>query len=432
MRYELIWGRNFIPDSGKLLHISTPSASPTVRIDAGFVAGDEVSSHYDPMISKLIVSGPTRLAALHKLRAALEAYEIAGPVTNIEFLKKLCMSPDFIAGDVETGYIPKHHDELFTRITTPPEVFAQAALGVILEERLQMPSAPLFILPTSMVGFGSGFQVRELSLVVDYADGKESPSPTRVVIRQTAPSLFDITVAETTYPNVTTEYDPAVKTLTSFFPHARLDARFMRADSGLTLFQRGRQHRLRLAAPKWAEKALGTKDAANSVVAPMPCKVLRVEVSEGERVKRDQPLVVIESMKMETVIRSPSDGVIKRIVHRKGVSGACSILIIRMGKLTSTDVDIGPVQGWHRACRVRRRHERLMEMKQTGKACSMRVDFPLRCEGKTGRKGQIVWRCCKIHSKSRQDAACIPVGSQSTHVHDSSGSFLPRISILTR
>jgi 3-methylcrotonyl-CoA carboxylase alpha subunit len=54
------------------------------------------------------------------------------------------------------------------------------------------------------------------------------------------------------------------------------------------------------------------------VLAPMPCKVLRVEVKEGQTVKRDQPLVVIESMKMETVIRSPVDGVVKRVVHGKG------------------------------------------------------------------------------------------------------------------
>ena len=50
----------------------------------------------------------------------------------------------------------------------------------------------------------------------------------------------------------------------------------------------------------------------------MPCKVLRVEVAEGEAVAKDAPLVVIESMKMETVIRSPQDGKVKRVVHAAG------------------------------------------------------------------------------------------------------------------
>ena len=68
------------------------------------------------------------------------------------------------------------------------------------------------------------------------------------------------------------------------------------------------------------EKALGMKDVTNSVLAPMPCKILRVEVQAGDTVGKDQPLVVIESMKMETVIRSPQRGTIARVVHQKGVS----------------------------------------------------------------------------------------------------------------
>jgi len=66
------------------------------------------------------------------------------------------------------------------------------------------------------------------------------------------------------------------------------------------------------------EKALGIKDITNSVLAPMPCKVLRVMVSEGASVLRDQALVVIESMKMETTIRSPHDGIVSKVVHQQG------------------------------------------------------------------------------------------------------------------
>lgn len=55
------------------------------------------------------------------------------------------------------------------------------------------------------------------------------------------------------------------------------------------------------------------------MLAPMPCKVLRVEVHEGDMVAKDQVLVVIESMKMETVIRSPQAGRVKKVVHGQGV-----------------------------------------------------------------------------------------------------------------
>ena len=95
--------QNFMPDSGKLIHLKTPQISDSVRIDAGFVQGDTVSSAYDGMIAKLIVSGPTREVAIRKLHAALEDYEVVGLSTNIEFLKKICESAPFIKGDVETG-----------------------------------------------------------------------------------------------------------------------------------------------------------------------------------------------------------------------------------------------------------------------------------------------------------------------------------------
>jgi 3-methylcrotonyl-CoA carboxylase alpha subunit len=310
---------NFIPDSGLLLHLRTPKPTATVRIDAGFVAGDEVSSHYDPMIAKLIVQGPTREAAIQKLRAALEEYEVAGPITNIEFLKRMCVSPDFVAGDVETGYIEKHHDELFKTEPPAPEVYAQAALGLALQEISAARSDTFVGPPISAAGFGAGFQQREYNLIEVPANGKGDSTATPVQIRQTAPSKFDVKVGDEQYHDVISTLGTS-NSLSTFYPHTRLATTFIRDGDRLTLFQQGKQYRLQLAMPKWAEKALGIKDVTNSVLAPMPCKVLRVEVEEGDTVKKDQPLVVIESMKMETVIRSPHDGVIAKIVHRKGVS----------------------------------------------------------------------------------------------------------------
>jgi biotin carboxyl carrier protein len=116
--------------------------------------------------------------------------------------------------------------------------------------------------------------------------------------------------------------DPVSRVVTSFFGHTRLDTTVVQDAETDTIiaFQRGMQYRLGVPRAKWMEKALGMKDVANSVLAPMPCKVLRVEVQAGDVVEKDQPLVVIESMKMETVIRSPQRGTIARVVHQQGVS----------------------------------------------------------------------------------------------------------------
>lgn len=306
---------NFIPSTGKLLHLRTPAQTESVRIDAGFVQGDEVSAHYDPMIAKLIVSGPDRKSALQKMARALDEYEVAGPVTNIEFIKRMCNSEDFIEGSVETGYTQKHHDELFRKIEMPDEVWMQAAIGLYEAEQ----ASPGRTWPTQTIGFGNAPQPREVHLVETSSDPQVTNQPVSVRVLKTGTNTFSVSIGDTTQ-TITSTFHPATKVLHSFYPDTRLSTTLILdpETNALTLFQQGTLYRLHLATPKWAEKALGLKDVANSVLAPMPCKVLRVEVSEGDEVKKNQALVVIESMKMETVIRSPQDGRIRRVVHRAG------------------------------------------------------------------------------------------------------------------
>ncbi|KAM5453529.1 putative methylcrotonoyl-CoA carboxylase [Microsporum audouinii] len=308
--------QNFVPDSGKLIHVRTPQPTEDVRIDAGFVAGDEVSSHYDPMISKLIVRGADRTEALRNLSMALEQYEVAGPITNIEFLKRVCKSPDFVAGEVETGYIEKHREELFAKAPVEPELWAQVALSTFISgTSLSNPIGNT----GAGVGFSPGYQQRQFTFVEATAPNTPEATPATVQIHQTGPSSYDVTVNnEKTFSNVTASLSADGKALTSFFPHTRLDTTVIRDEDSITAFQHGRQYRLKVPRAKWMEKALGIKELANSVLAPMPCKILRVEVAEGAVVEKDQPLVVIESMKMETVIRSPIKGVVEKIVHKQG------------------------------------------------------------------------------------------------------------------
>ncbi|KAI9882988.1 MAG: hypothetical protein M1823_005262 [Watsoniomyces obsoletus] len=128
---------NFIPDSGRLIHVQTPKETEDVRIDAGFVQGDDVTAYYDPMISKLIVRGPTRQAALQRMSTALETYQVVGPKTNIDFLKRVCSHPEFIKGDVETSFIDKHREQLFAPRPASDEIFAQAALYLFLRQQQQ-------------------------------------------------------------------------------------------------------------------------------------------------------------------------------------------------------------------------------------------------------------------------------------------------------
>ncbi|KAL2161042.1 hypothetical protein VTH06DRAFT_8755 [Thermothelomyces fergusii] len=345
--------RGFFPDSGRLLHLVTPRTGPDVRIDAGFVEGDTVSEAYDGMIAKLIVRGRDRETAIRKLELALAEYEVAGLSTNIEFLKRLCRSRAFVDGDVETGFIEHRKDELFGPRHTADEVFAQAALGLLgsqIKPDVAAAAAAAAAGPHGgTLGFGEKglqstrkfvFSVRNDAAAAAAEESREA-EVVQVEVTQQGNALYGVSVARgdsqtpVVFGNVVSEASPAGATKTrvaSFFPAARIESTVVQdpaAPEKLTVFQLGEKTELTLVPPGWLDKALGRKEAVGSVVAPMPCKILRNEVVEGQTVEKGAPLVVIESMKMETVIRSPQNGVVKRLAHKEGdICKAGTVLVI--------------------------------------------------------------------------------------------------------
>lgn len=280
-----------MPDSGKLLHLRTPSISPTVRIDAGFIQGDTISSDYDGMIAKLIVSGHTRAVAIRNLYAALKDYEVVGLQTNIEFLKRVCQSPDFVQGDVETGYIQKHHDELFPEPETAPEVFVQAALALLLRET--SPANKI----AGPHGRTIGFSTTSESQMIFLPSGSNSSSdPVTVAVKSQDQNTFSVSVTgaglDQSFSNISCKPYSSPNAIMTYFPHTRIHTTLIQDGDELSVFQHGTKTQLKLARPGWFEKALGIKEVTNSVLAPMPCKVLKNEVKEGDEVAKDQALVV--------------------------------------------------------------------------------------------------------------------------------------------
>ena len=108
----------FLPQAGDLLRVEFPSG-PWVRVDAGVATGDAISTHYDPMIAKIVACGSTRELAWRRLARALDQTVVHGPVTNLGFLRELCARPDVLAGDFHTGsieatYMPEREARLET------------------------------------------------------------------------------------------------------------------------------------------------------------------------------------------------------------------------------------------------------------------------------------------------------------------------------
>ena len=106
--------KQYQPSPGVLTHVAFPDH---VRVDSGVVSGSEVSALYDPMIAKLIATGPTRAAALGQLREALEATQLHGIATNLDYLRHIVATEAFQQGRVWT-----HMLDTLTPPTTAIEV----------------------------------------------------------------------------------------------------------------------------------------------------------------------------------------------------------------------------------------------------------------------------------------------------------------------
>ena len=101
----------FLPSPGRIQRLVTPSG-PGVRDDGGAYPGAEVSSFYDPLVSKLCVWAPTRERAVARMRRALGEYIVTGIKTNLGFHERLFSHPAFVAGEYDTGFIERHKDDL--------------------------------------------------------------------------------------------------------------------------------------------------------------------------------------------------------------------------------------------------------------------------------------------------------------------------------
>ncbi len=113
---------NFMPSPGHLKYVKAPSG-PGIRDDSSIYSGYEVTSYYDPMLSKLVVWAESREAAIDKMASALREYIVLGVKTNIGFLIRVMNNEEFRQGKLDTGFIERHPELLI-----PGEVDIEPAL----------------------------------------------------------------------------------------------------------------------------------------------------------------------------------------------------------------------------------------------------------------------------------------------------------------
>jgi acetyl/propionyl-CoA carboxylase alpha subunit len=122
--------RNYLPQAGPLALYREP-VMPGVRIDSGFIEGDEVSVHYDPLLAKLIAHGETREAARQRALAALRDFPILGIRTNTPLLHTLLTHPRFITGDLDTHFLDVEYDALRAALSSEPSAEALAVADAV-------------------------------------------------------------------------------------------------------------------------------------------------------------------------------------------------------------------------------------------------------------------------------------------------------------
>jgi 3-methylcrotonyl-CoA carboxylase alpha subunit len=296
---------HMLPSIGTIARWSPPEG-PGVRVDAGVTTGSEVSVYYDPMLAKLIVFGSDRAHAIGRLTTALERFGIDGVRANVPLLLWIARNDAYRAGDTTTSFLAKHLDEsIFARGTLPREAALLCAAALLLDGRA----------PWRVARVGVPVRLQHDSTVVDYrADATATPGEWRI-----SGDAAGTLRARRAGNGVTAQFDGS-------------DFGGDVAESGgvFTVHYGGAAYELRFADPPSADAAAAHGGAGGDgrVTAPMPGKIVKIAVREGEEVAERALLIVLEAMKMEHRIEATVASTVKSVLVKEGdiVPGGASLV----------------------------------------------------------------------------------------------------------
>ena len=312
--------RGFLPATGTLHHLRMPAAvqfevgrgaqgePAAVRIDGGVGEGDAITPHYDPMIAKLIVWGEDRRAAIARMRQALTEVEVVGLATNADFLGRLMRCRSFVEADLDTALIEREAAALGpdTRPATAVEL-AMATAAVLQSEDDAIDPATRQD-PWSVA---DGFRIGPPALrALRFTQGETEHA---VILQHTATGLRLESAGSSV---LLTERRREGARLSACVDGRRIEVTAVLFDETLHLF--GPERTLQLGYRTLLDHAGEGVEEGGRLTAPMPGKVIALMVEAGSVVRRGQPLLVMEAMKMEHTLHAPADGVIDAVRYAVG------------------------------------------------------------------------------------------------------------------
>jgi len=306
---------DFMPATGTLEYLHAPTEGRHVRLDTGVLQGDEISVYYDPMIAKLIVWDENRERALARMAKALSEYHISGVTTNIPFLYNIVTSRAFVEAQLDTGFIEKNRESLF---------------HTSIAERMQdLPLASLFLL----------LRLEKASAARARSADPWSPWNTVNAWRLNEPGRhsgqltmngqdYDVPVEEIgTERNrrfrITVDNRSVIASgeLNGNELYADIDGHRRRVvvvphDGQFTLFSEKGAMQFALKQPDYGIKDEGT--GLDAFTAPMHGVIVELLVETGAEVKKGQPVIIMEAMKMEQTLFAPADGHVSEFYFQVG------------------------------------------------------------------------------------------------------------------
>ena len=300
--------QQFLPATGPLRTYRLPTSSSfsvsPVRVDSGVREGDEISPHYDSMIAKLIVWGPTREQALDRLDAALGELHITGLHTNVAFVRRIIRTASFEQAELDTALIEREHDALFSPAPLDPLLAVAGAVARLLSDE----SAALTADPWSQ---RDGWRLhgaarRPLALTLE-----GSPVPAWLTRQHGRPLLLQCGEHTALLEAKALGQDHFDITLAG----QRVTLSVYRHRDHFEVFAPTGHATLDLVDPL---AQASTAHASGRLTALMPGRVVALLVKVGDTVKLGDALAVTEAMKMEHTMTAPRDGVVSELLCAAG------------------------------------------------------------------------------------------------------------------
>ena len=288
--------QGFLPQTGTLRHLSFAQGED-IRIETGVTEGDDISSHYDPMIAKIIAKGPTREQALGTLKQALQNTHVAGVTTNLAYLRRAVGHVDFAKAKLTTKFLDIHQKDMAP--ASHPDIYPLAAACVLANRKQHATLDP----------WGNANLFRLNSFATETLRFKTASDPEALTLTHTSPNTFKAGKKEVKFKGTGNELNVTIDEK-SYLITAHYISDDIWLDDGLNTIVIT-PHNPTLEAEQ-AEVDIG------SLTAPTTGMVVKISAKDGQSVAEGAELVIMEAMKTEYRITAPVQGTVEKVLCTKG------------------------------------------------------------------------------------------------------------------